>query len=214
MTRSLRTVLDESNDARLAMATKDGRLGSLLALLPRTRRFPVVSSKIVLPPEAKANVILNCYVTAGTVSGQFTPLYDSTPATTQVSTNAVGDIVFLAGDAVTEAEITYVAFEGEIVEETVAVVTNLAAPSGSRRILCALEAEALAGAVIGVKTLDDRATAAPATLHAAQNKLGTGILFNAATDAVTSARIKYIATPGFGVAKTALGVNLDAAVSY
>jgi hypothetical protein len=185
-------------------------LGSMLALVPRTRRFTVTSNKITLPDNAKANVILCCYVTAGTVSGQFTPVYDSTPATTQVSTNAQGDIVFLSTDAVTEAEVTYVPFEGEVIEEIVACAASLAAPSGSRRILCLLAGEALAGTVTGVKVVDDRATASPATGHVAANKLGTGALFNNGTDAVTSARIKYIATPGFGVALPALGVTLDA----
>lgn len=209
MSRSLRALLNEANPNKLPNALQLARAGEFLARVPRTRRFAVSSNKIVLPDNAKAEQILNCYVTAGTVSGRFTPVYDSTPATTQVSTDAVGDIVFLNTDAVTEAEITYLPFEGEVVEETVPVVSNLASPSGDRRILVALRAEALAGAVTGVKTLNDRATAAPATLNAAQNKLGTGILFNAATDQVTQAKIKYVATPGFGVAKPALGVNLD-----
>lgn len=210
MSRSLRAILNESNPNRLPNALQLARAGDFLARVPRTRRFAVSSNKIVLPENAKAEQILNCYVTAGTVSGRFSAVYDSTPATTQISTDAIGDLVFLSTDAVTEAEVTYLPFEGEIVEEIVPVVSNLASPSGSRRILVALYAEALVGTVTGVKILDDRATAAPATLHAAQNKLGTGILFNAATDVVTSAKIRYVATPGFGVAKPALGVNLDA----
>lgn len=209
MSRSLRTILNESNPNKLAGAMQLVRAGDFLGRIARSIRVTVSSNKIVLPLNARADVILACYVTAGTVSGRFTPVYDSTPATTQVSTDAVGNVVFLSTDAVTEAELTYLPFEGEIVEEVVPVASGLASPSGSRRILCALEAEALAGSVTGVKILDDRATAAPATLHAAQNKLGTGILFNVATDAVTSARIKYIATPGFGVALPALATTLD-----
>lgn len=210
MSRSLRTLLNEANQNKISPAMSQARMGDFLGRAARTIRVAAASNKITLPLDARADVILACYVTAGTVSGRFTPVYDSTPATTQVSTDAVGNIVFLSTDAVTEAEVTYVPFEGNVIEEIVPVTTNLATPSASRRILCALEAEALAGTVIGVKTLDDRATAAPATLHAAQNKLGTGILFNAATDVVLSARIKYIATPGFGDQPDPLGTNLDA----
>ncbi len=210
MSRSLRTVIDEANPNRTDGALHDARLGSMLAKISRSRRVAVVSNKIVLPDNAKADVILSCYVTAGTVSGQFTPVYDSTPATTQVSTNANGDIVFLSTDAVTEAEITYVPFEGQVVEETLACVASLFTPSGSRRMLCVLAAEAITGTVVGVKVVDDRATAAPATGHAALNKLGSGVLFNNATDAVLTAKVKYIATPGFGVEPAALGVALDA----
>lgn len=210
MSRSLRALLNESNPNKIQPAFQLARAGDFLARIPRTVRVAVASNKIVLPLNARADVILACYVTAGTVSGRFTPVYDSTPATTQVSTDAVGNIVFLSTDAVTEAEVTYLPFEGALYEETVPVVSNVAAPSGSRRILVALEAEATQGTVTGTKILDDRATASPATLHAAQNKLGTGILFNAATDVVTMARIKYIATPGFGDQLLPLGTNLDA----
>lgn len=213
MSRSLRTILNECNPNRTSTALRDARVGELLAKVPRTRRFAVVSNKIVLPDNAKADVILNCYVTAGTVSGQFTPVYDSTPATTQVSTDAQGNIVFLNTDAVTEAEITYIPFEGDVIEETLPCVASLFTPSASRKMLCCLSAEAITGTVIGVKTVDDRATAAPATGHAALNKLGTGVLFNNGTDAVLTAKVKYIATPGFGDRAAALGVNLDAGVS-
>ena len=207
MSRTLRAGLNESNPNHIDIFTQEARFGDFLARMPRFRRVAVVNNKIVLPDDAKAEQVLNCYVTAGTVSGRFSPVYDSTPATTQVSTDAVGDIVFLSTDAVTEAEITYLPFEGELVEETVPVVSNLASASASRRILCAVRAEALAGTVVGVKALQDRA-ATPSTGQAAQNKLGTGVLF-ATADAVTLAKIKYIACPGIGSALPALGVNLD-----
>jgi hypothetical protein len=208
MSRSLRTILNESNPNKLPTAGMLARLGDFLARMPRTRRFAVSSNKIVLPDDAKAEQILNCYVTAGNVSGRFTPAYDSTPATTVVSTNAQGDIVFLSTDAVTEAEVTYLPFEGAVYEETLACAASLFTPSASRRILCVLEAEAIDGSVEGVKTVVDRA-ASPATTQAALNLLGTGVQFNNGTDAVTIARVKYIATPGFGDQPSALGVNLD-----
>ncbi len=209
MSRTLRDLLKECNPNMLPNALQLARLGDMLAKIPRTRRVAVVSNAIVLPDNAKADVILNCYVTAGTVSGQFTPVYDSTPATTQVSTNAQGDIVFLSTDAVTEAELTYIPFEGDVVEETLACVASLFTPSGSRKALCVLRAEAITGTVVGVKVVDDRATASPATGHAALNKLGSGVLFNNGTDAVLTAKVKYIATPGFGSAPHSLGRMLD-----
>ncbi len=207
MGRTLRQVINEANPNKLASAADQARLGDFLARVARTIRVAVVSNTIVLPETAKAEQVLNCYVTAGTVSGRFSPVSDSTPATTQVSTDPKGDIVFLNTDAVTEAEVTYLPFEGQVVEETVPVASNLAAPSAGRRILCALRAEALAGTSVGVKTLQDRA-ATPTAGQAAQNKLGTGVLF-AVADAVTSAKIKYIATPNFGDQLAPLGTNLD-----
>lgn len=214
MSRSLRAILNESNPNKLPGAGQLARLGDFLARVPRTKRFTVTSNKIVLPDDAKAEQVLNCWVTVGTVSGRFSPVYDSTPATTQVSTDPNGNIVFLAGDAVTEAEVTYLPFEGEVVEETLPCVASLFTPSGSRKIACVLEAEAITATVTGVKIVDDRATAAPATLHAALNLTGAGVLFNNATDAVLTARVKYIAQPGQGVAKPFLGVGLDASADF
>lgn len=208
MSRTLRYILNEANPNRLGNALQLARFGDFLARAPRTIRATVSSNKIVLPDNAKCERVLACFVTAGTVSGWFEPIHDSTPATTRVSPNAQGDIVFLSTDAVTEAEVTYLPYEGEVVEETVVCSASLALASGGRRVQLVLEAEALAGSVTGVKTINDRA-ASPATTTANANLLGTGVQFNNGTDAVTRARIKYIAMPGVGSAKGALGANLD-----
>ena len=66
---------------------------------------------------------------------------------------------------------------------------------GGRAASVLLDVEALVGAVTGAKTPATRGGAAATTLCAI-TELGTGVLFNAATDAVTSARIRYIAQPG------------------
>ena len=213
MSRPLRSVLNSANPNNLPGAFQAQRVGDMLSRVVRFRRVAVASNKIILPDNAKAEQVLNCWVTAGTVSGRFSPVYDSTPATTQVSTNAQGDIVFLSTDAVTECEISYLAFEGNVYEETIVCVASLATFGASRRALCVLEAEALTATIAGVKTVDDRATA-PATLHAALNLLGTGCLFNNATDVVTKARVKYIATPGFGDQLPPLGLTLDTGVEF
>lgn len=211
MSRSLRTVLDEANPNRFDAASHDARVGSFLARVPRTIRAAVVSNKIVLPDTAKCEQVLNCFVTAGGVTGRFNAVY-VTPATTKdCAPNGAGDIAFLGADAVTEAEVTYLAFEGEIVEETLAVVAGVATPSASRKAQCVLTATGLAGSVLGVKTPILRG-AAPATTQVAVSLLGL-LAFNNGTDALTSASVRFLATPGQGAAKAPLGTALDAVTS-
>lgn len=208
MSRSLRTILNESNANKADTALKLARAGDFLARVPRTLIAAVVGHKVVLPDNAKCEQVLSAFVTAGTVTGRFNPTY-VTPATTKdVAPNGAGDIVFLAADAVTAVELTYLAFEGEIVEETGPVAAGVFTPSGSRKAMCVLSATGLAGSVIGAKTPVLRA-AAPATTQVAVSLTGN-IAFNSGTDALTSATVKYVATPGVGVSQPALGVNLDA----
>jgi len=211
MSRSLRTILDEANPNRTDPALRDARLGSHLARVPRTIRAVVTGNKITLPNTAKCEQVLNCFVTAGGVTGRFNPTY-VTPATTKdVAPNGAGDIVFLGADAVTEAEVTYLAFEGEVVAESLAVVAGVATPSAGRKAQCIISATGTAGAVVGAKTPILRG-AAPATTQVAVSLLGL-IAFNSGTDALTAADVVYLATPGQGSAKAPLGTNLDAVAS-
>lgn len=207
MGRSLRAILNEANPNKLATGLQMAGIGAFLAAQPRWGRFAVVANKIVLPENAKCAVIHACYVTAGTVSGRFTPVWDSTPATTQVSADAAGDLVFLNTDAVTVAEVLYVPHEGEVYEDVVAVAANVGAPQAARAIAQLISVTVTKGTALGAKTLIDRA-GAPAAGQAATNLAGSGVAFNAA-DAVTEARIKYVAVPGVGTARKTLGVRLD-----
>ncbi len=208
MPRSLRDILNEANANKFPTAAQMAKLGSFLGAAPRWGRFTVTANKIVLPNNAKCAIILAVFVTAGGVTGRFTPVWDSTPATTQASADMAGDVVFLGADAVTQAELFYVPFEGEVFTDICAAAANVATPQGGRAIAQLISATVTAGGSLGVKTLLDRA-AAPAAGQAATNLAGTGVAFNAA-DAVTQASLTYVAVPGVGVSRGTLGVLLDA----
>ena len=76
MARTIRTVLNEGNPNKVASAMQAMRFGEAMGLVPRTFRGTVTSNVLVLPPEAKAVVVLSCFVSAGTVNGAFSPSYD------------------------------------------------------------------------------------------------------------------------------------------
>lgn len=209
MVRSVRDVINEGQIGKLPNALEQCAAGTLFSCVPRFIRATVASNKIVLPENAKAAVVLACYVTAGTVNGRFSAVFDSTPATTQVSVDPTGDLVFFADDAVTEAEVHYVAHEGQVFEDVIQVASNSGAPLSGRKIQVLLEAESLAGTATGALTVQDRGASAAST-KAQASLTGAAVGFHA-TQGVTKARIKYIACPGQGTAKPSLGARLDAA---
>lgn len=215
--RPLRDVLDESNPNKTADANRLLRAGSAAALLPRTARVVVVAGTGVglLPELAKAAQILRCYVSAGGVTGYFTPLKgDATPATTQVAISPTGDLLFLAADAVTEAEVVYVGDEGEIFEDVLVVAgSNATLPLG-RRAVRLLSAEVLTGLVLGAKAIDDRGTAAGAG-EATLSVTGAIAQFNATDVVAGTARVRYIAFPGDGTGTPEpIGAVLDTDVGF
>ena len=208
MPKSLRTVLNEANPNKLPSAGQVLPLGEALAFAPRTVRGAVVGDALVLAENAKAAVILQCFVAAGGVTGRFTPVSeDDTPATTQCGISAGGDVVFLAADAVTVAEVTYVPLEGTVFEDLVTVAADIGTLLQGRRAAVLLRAEALTGGAVGVEAIVLRG-ATPGAGEAAVTLLGTGVEF-AAADAVTSARVRYIAQPGTGTTQ-AVGTVLNA----
>ncbi len=207
MARSLRTILNEANPTKIASGLQVARVGSLLGQIPVFYKGAVASHIMTLPESKRARIVLAAFVTAGSVTGHMTPVTGGAPSTGQVGITATGNLVFATADAVTAAEVYYLTVEGEVIEEVVPVVSHVATPSQNRAALLLLEATALAGTLSGAKTVDFRG-AAIATTEAGINLLGTGVVF-ATADAVTSARIKYVATPGVGQAKNALGANLD-----
>lgn len=207
MGRALREIFNEGNPNKVAAAAQVGRLGSFLALVPRLAKGAVTTHVMTLPENARARVILAAISTAGTLTGNLTPIAGGAPTTGQVGITPTGNIIFATADAVTAAEVIYVSHEGDIIEETVRVVAHVATPTGGRNATLLLSAVATAGTLPGTKVVDFRG-AAIATTEAGINAAGTGIVF-ATADAVTTATIKYVATPGIGSARTALGVNLD-----
>jgi hypothetical protein len=211
MARSLRTILNAANPNNVDSALQAGRVGSVLALSARGVRGAVVANVLVLPENARAAAILEVRAVAGTAVGLFTPLATgATPVTTEAAINAVGNIVFAAADAVTEAEVVYIAEEGDVTEDVIPVASNSGTLLANRRAKRVLEVTRLVGTDIGVATVVGRG-ATPADNQAAANAAGTAIVFNAA-DAVTSARVKYIAQPGYGNAPPPVVPALDAAL--
>lgn len=209
MSRAIRDILNEASPGKVADAMRELPMGEALALVPRTFRGTVVSNVLVLPEDSKAIAVLAAYAIAGSVTGRLTPVrIEATVATTQCAPNAGGDVAFFGTDAVTEAEVVYLAFEGTVFEDLIPVASNQGTLLGSRSAQVILEVEALAGTATGVFTPVARGTT-PVTTQAAINDDPTLIDF-AAADAVTSARVKYIAQPGQGDAAGPVGTELDA----
>jgi hypothetical protein len=206
--RSIREILNEGNPNKLGDAAHALPLGEALALVPRTVRGVVAANVLVLPEEAKCAALLAVYATQGAVTGQFSPVpAGATPLTTEAAPDANGNVLFLGADAVTEAEVQYLAFEGGIVEDLVAVAANVGTLLGGRGAAVLLEVEALAGGAPGPKTIADRGTT-PAAGNAAIQDVPTGIEF-AGADAITQARVRYIAQPGLGDSPDPVSASLD-----
>lgn len=217
MSRTLRSVLDESNPNKVPDANRILRAGSAASLIPRTARVVVVAGTGVgaLPEDAKAAAILRCYVAAGGVTGYFTPVPgDAAPLTTEVAVGPTGDLRFLAADAVTEAEVLYIAEEGPIVEDVVTVAASAAVLPLGRHAKRLLEVEVLTGVIPGAKTIDTRGSAAGAG-EATLDVDGDSIDFNAADVVAGTARVRYIAFPGDGTGvPEPIGEVLDADVDF
>lgn len=210
-TRTIRDIINEGEQGRVGNANQFGRVGSLLAIVPRhTGQAAVASDKLVLPDNAKAAAILRCYAAAGTVKGLMAPALSGTPATGNCAVTPDGNIVFAAADAVTLAEATYVVAEGDVIEEVIQVASSVGTLNAGRAASVLIEAVVLTGVVAGAVGINARGTATT-TAKAAINDAGTGIVFHANQVVAGTARVKYIATPGVGAGRSALGVNLDAA---
>jgi hypothetical protein len=205
MARSLAAVLNEGNPNKVPTAVQSARMGDILALSPRKASGVVTAGILSLPENARAAAILSARVTAGTTLGPKTPAVPAAsasgvPATTLVTTSPEGHVSFnVATDAPSAAEVVYVAEEGDIIEEVIPVVpgTGVGTPLAGKTLVRLLSATILTGGVTGACTVDQRGFAVATTLHAAASQTGAAVQFLAA-DAVTSARVKYIATPGVG----------------
>lgn len=216
MARSLVDILNESNPNKSDVALQQARVGSLLALGPIFIKAAVATGILTLPENARAAAILSAFATAGTTLGPKNIVVPAAtasgvPATTNVTISPTGHISFnVATDALTAAEVLYIPEEGEIFEEIVPVVSNAATPLAGRNVKRLLEATLLAGTVTGTGIVDQRGFTVATTLHVAASATGAAVNFLSG-DAVTSARIKYIATPGIGTQRGPLGTLLRAA---
>lgn len=206
MSRTLKTVLNEANPNRLPSALQAAMVGTALATIARTIRVPVSGNIAVLPDDARARALLNVYVSAGTVSGQFGTLApNATPTTTNAAINAVGNVAFFGTDAVTEAEITYIPVEGEIVEDTLTVASNVGLLHGGRKALVILNAENTTGGGSSALTVLARGSANPAAGNTRIDLTGASLRFEAS---VTSATVRYVAEPLVSVG-AALASSVD-----
>lgn len=208
MARSLRSIMDEGEQGKMGNASQFGRAGTRAAMIARvTGQVAAVTNVIVLPDNQKAVTVIAAFSTAGTLTGRLTPVI-GVPATTQVSVNSAGNIVFAAADAVTSAEVVYQAVEGDVIEETIQVVASVGTLLSGRGAAVLISASVTAGVVLGAVTPSPRGAAA-ATGEARINTVGTGIAFNAAQVVTGTALVKYVATPGLGSARPSLGTLLD-----
>jgi hypothetical protein len=207
MSRSLRTILNEGNPNKVGDALHALPAGSALALIPRTVRGAVVADILVLPSTAKCAVVLSAFAVAGGATGQLAPeLAGATPAAGEAAPSVTGDVEFAAADAVTEAEVIYLAFEGTVFSDLISVDaggTEQGSLLQGRRAAVLLSAEALTGGAPGVDAVAARGTT-PGAGEAVIAADPTLIEF-AAADAVTSATVTYVAQPG----AAAVGLVLD-----
>lgn len=215
MSRTLKQVLTEANPNKVAMALQLLDAGKALGMVPRTIRSAVSSNTIVLPDDAKACQILYAIALAGGLTGYLVPgslKREAAVTTGLVGVNSTGDIAFASADAITSAEVCYIPQEGVVITETVAVASNTGSFTGGRKGAILISATVLTGTALGAKIVDARATA-PAAGHAALKLDGTGVAFQA-TDAVTSATLKYVAFPGNGGEAASLDAALKSNVNF
>ena len=213
MARSVRAILNEGNPNKLGDAAHALPMGEGLALIPRSFRGAPVANVLVLPEAAKAAAVLSAFG-AGTSGGYKSPdITGAAPAAGEAAPNAAGDIAFNGADAITDAEVQYLAYEGQIVEDLIAVDaggTEQGTLLGNRAASVILEVEALAGTAAGPKTVALRGST-PGAGASAIAEDPTLIEF-AAADAITQARVRYVAQPGVGDSPDAVGTVLDADV--
>lgn len=155
---------------------------------------------IQLPGHAKGASILRATVIAGGVTAEFAPqTYGTTPGSGQCAVAPNGDLVFLAADAVTSVDVTYVPERGEEIELTLPVVAatgvlTIPAAYVSRGVLLLSEAESLVGTLVQKMEVLVPTSSAPATTNARLSIAKDKVYF-AVADAVTSARVKLVLAP-------------------
>lgn len=197
MARTIKDVLNESNPNKLPSGAQIAKLGSALALEPIFIDSAVTSDTIVLPADAKASLGLTGFASVAGSTGALTFAAGGSPAAGQFSISASGDLVFAAADAVTQAEISYFPFEGEVITETVTVDASSAALPSGRKAICLISASVVLGIAPGAKLVVARDTA-PAAGEASINAAGTAVDFNVGDVIAGSALLTYVITPGSG----------------
>lgn len=217
VTRPLRNALNEANPNQFPSAAQEARLGDALAGDERYLRNATIAAApthvLVLPANAKAHRLVGGFIiAAGAAVGPLDPVAeDAVLVTGQAQVTADGDILFLAADAVTEAEVYYETAEQLPVTITVTVVPTTGVASLTPRAgLRLLFAEALTGGVTGVATVVARGTlqAALVSGDAALQPNGETVEFDIG-DAVTSATLTFTPQPGFGPTPESVATKME-----
>lgn len=200
MSRTLQAVGNEGNPNKVSDFARAVGLGTALKLGAMTLISAVASNTLALGDGQRALAVLRCFVTAGAVTGAFTPVASAAPATGEVGISVTGNIVFNAADAVTAVEVTYLVAEGNTIS-----VTERANAAGLVTLPNSARARILVSATMNgaARTVVARA-AAPAAGQAAISLLGTGVQFNVA-DANGTAVITYVEIPADPVLERLLG---------
>ena len=213
--------LNAANPNQLADALRAMGFGSFVRSMPVQRRSvaldgaaatnPYVvaaAQSITLPDDAKVGYLLAAYARAGTgTKGVLTVDHqtpeasgDAQPAAGHVDVAASGDLIFHAADAWTKVDLLYIPAKYDTKELTLPVVTNaLTLPTQLGDAVALLEVEALVGTSVGKKIIDVVGTAVAAG-HAAFSLDKLTVNFQA-TDAVTSARVKFGVKPALDLEK-------------
>ena len=207
MSRPLRTVLNQANPNLIPSALQLLPAGDAFGLVQRSVRVAVVAHVAVLPDAAKASALVDVFVSAGGVDGQFTAVApNSTPLTTECAINEDGDVLFLVADAVTEAEITYLSCEGDVFTDTLDVAANVGLLNSGRHARVILSAfDTSSGSPVALTVLA-RASTNPAAGNTKIDTTGASLRFEAA---VTSATVTYVAFP-----ESALADGLEGLVDF
>ena len=208
MSRSLFNVFNESNPNKTADAGKLLGMGEAIKLIPAYFTGTVVANELQLPANAKAAAILSCFRLAGAATGYAAPVLPTDVlATDQCKISATGDIRFFGTDAVTSAEVVYVARDGEIYTETITAVASSATLPQGKRGTTLLSARVVTGLIPGAKGILQRGATATAG-NAALSVDGLSIAFNAADVVAGTVEVSYIAAPGVGVAPASVAAKL------
>lgn len=188
MGRTLHTVLNEANPNKIPSALQDADIGNVMGRV-RVAKVTVASNVATLPDNARALAVLGGVRTAGTATGPLTGVTEGvTLAAGQARPRPDGNLEFFGTDAVTAAEVTYLAHEGEVVERS---LTNVPATG---HVLGGQGAQILVGATIGgsAATILARGGTTPSAGEARLSLDGSTILL---PSGVTAADVQYVPFP-------------------
>lgn len=215
MASTVRAELDKAAPVNAAELQRLAKLGSALAAGQRSELLTVTShiASLALP----ARALLDVYIVAATAgTGQATILTKGgTPTSSgDCAIDEDGNVLFLAADAVTSAEITYIPIENDLITETISVTTGGLGTFNNSKSCAQLVSATLnsPAATPGAKGIVARGTASPGAGTCAVQDDGTTVQFVAGeAGSACTADVVYHAFPGVGTgAQDSLGDRLEA----